>query len=114
MSVTEERAEFFSNWRGAIKECDYTLCEDNMNFLLTSLDESSDSWISLSGLYNDGLLSLIKELGEIKDQYNRDKRLSVGFTAAALQEERRRKFWIELYDLFYKEFRKKSLISATK
>lgn len=114
MTIVEERAEFFSAWRSAIRECDYTLCEDNMNFLLTSLDENSDSWISLSASYNNGLLSMISELGEIKDQYNRDKRLSVGFTAAALQEERRRKFWMELYDLFYKEFRKKSLISATK
>ena len=59
----EERAEFFSQWRVAIKEENYTLCEDNMNFLLTSLDESSDSWIDLSKQYNDGLLSLIQELG---------------------------------------------------
>lgn len=114
MTVNEERAEFFSQWRAAIKEEDYTLCEDNMNFLLTSLDESADSWIYLSSQYNDGLLSLIQELGDIKERYNKDKRLSKGFTAMALQQERRRKFWVELYDQFYKEFRKKSLISATK
>ena len=110
----EERAEFFSQWRGAIKEENYTLCEDNMNFLLTSLDENSDALQILSRQYNNGLLALIHELGEIKDDYNRDKRLSKGFTAGALQQERRRKFWMELYDLFYKEFKKKSLISSTK
>jgi len=114
MTIMEERAEFFSQWRGALKDENYTGCEDAMNFLLTSLDESSDSWINLSKSYNNGLLSLIQDLGEIKDQYNQDKRLSKGFQAQAMQMERRRKFWIELYDLFYKEFKKKSLISQTK
>lgn len=114
MSVVEERAEFFSQWRGAIKEENYTLCEDNMNFLLTSIDESSESWSYLSSKYNNGLVSLVQELREIKDRYNKDKRLSKGFAAMALQQERRRKFWMELYDQFYKEFKKKSLISVTK
>jgi hypothetical protein len=114
MTIVEERAEFFSQWRGGLREENYTLCENSMNFLLTSLDESSESWINLSNKYNDGLVALIKELGDIKDQYRKDKRLSKGFTAAALQDERRRKFWMELYDLFYKEFKKKSLISQTK
>jgi hypothetical protein len=114
MTIVEERAEFFSQWRGAIKEENYVLCEDNMNFLLTSLDESSDSGVDLSNRYNLRLLVLIKDLGDVKDLYRQDKRLSKGFTASALQDELRRKFWMEIYDLFYKEFKKKSLISQTK
>jgi hypothetical protein len=114
MTIVEERAEFFSQWRGAIKEENYILCEDNMNFLLTSLDESSDSWIDLSNKYNVKLLVLFKGLGDIKDQYRQDKRLSKGYAASALQDELLRKFWMEVYDLFYKEFKRKSLISQTK
>jgi hypothetical protein len=114
MSVMEERAEFFAQWRSGIKDENYKLCEDNMNFLLTSLDDHSRSWSFLSNNYNNSLSAMIQELGEIKNLYNQDKRLSKGFAAETMQMDRCHRFWIELYDLFYKEFRKNSLVSVTK
>lgn len=114
MTVIEDRGEFFSGWRGAIREENFTVCEDNMNFLLTSLDNHSDSWVALVDKYNDGLEDLIDELKRIKDEYDQDKRLSKGYQASALQNERRRSFWVSMYDVFYQEFRRKSLVSVTK
>jgi len=114
MTLTEERAGFFSEWRTALKEENFTLCEDNMQFLLTSIDNHSDSWESLVAKYNGSLEELILDLARIKDEYNRDKRLSKGFQANALQNEKRRSFWLAMYDAFYQEFTRKSLITVTK
>jgi hypothetical protein len=104
MTVETERAEHFATWRTARRDFDYTLAEDAVRDLLSTLDPGGDLRASLALKYNTGLLEMFTDMGNIIGNYNKDKRLSKGFQALALQQERMRQFWSELYDVFYMEF----------
>jgi hypothetical protein len=113
MSIETERVEHFVTWRDARRTENYTLCENCMKDLLTTLSKYHEEIkIKLQHIYNHKLKGLIDDLNITQNEYKLDKRLSKGFTAHAIQNEMRRLFWDELYDIFYIEFINNSLFPS--
>lgn len=119
MSIEQERADHFANWRAARRAAiedpgQFSLCEMIIRDLLSTIDVSNPIYAGLLGRYNTGLLGLLKEWQVIDNEYTRDKRLSKQFTGQSLKAEARIRFWNELYDDYYREFKTHSLITTTK
>lgn len=104
MSIETERVDHFTVWRDARKAEAYDICENCVRDLLSTLVKHQPLRKSLSDKFNEEFAKCLKDLKELKESYNTNKRLTIGFQASALQSERQRQFWNEMYDVFYNEF----------